>query len=114
MKTLKMRVKIAACACATALCATTAFAADARLTWTGGTSGDWNAADAWTNESGEKVSWTDGAVAVLTGENGTTVSIPENVTIAANGIDCEPSAKSAVIYVKGKGILCIGGVNHKF
>ncbi len=109
MKTLKMREKIAACACATALCATTALAADARLTWAGGTSGEWNAADAWTNEAGEKASWTDGAVAVLTGENGTSVSIPEGVTIAADGIECEPAAKSAVIYVKGKGILRLGG-----
>lgn len=114
MKALKMREKIVACACATVLCATTAFADETRLTWAGGAAGEWNAARAWKDAQGEAVDWADGAIAVLTGENGMTVSIPEGVTIKASGIDCEPDDK-AVVYVKGKGVLRVadGGISVK-
>ena len=94
-------IKVMGGALAVALGVTTAFAAETRLTWAGGASGDWNAANAWTDEQGVASDWVDGAVAVLTGGNNTTVTIPEGVTIAASGIDCTPDDK-AVFYVKNR------------
>lgn len=101
-------IKVMGGALAVALGVTTAFAAETRLTWAGGASGDWNAANAWTDEQGVASDWVDGAVAVLTGGNNTTVTIPEGVTIAAHGIDCTPDDK-AVFYVNGKGTLRVAG-----